>query len=120
MVDSTGGPSWVEVYNPGGEDVSLTGWFATPDGLRVPLTPIGGDVVVPAEGFALLQSNTELAFSLTEDGSFWLMGQTGIKVDSVSWTTDLVPTDQSYGRVPDGDGEFQTLLNPSPGESNGL
>lgn len=117
VLDGGGANCWVEIYNPTDADVDLTDWYATPDALTVPLAKVTGKTV-PTGGFALLECGLDFPFVLSEDGAFWLMGASGIKVDSIDWTALDVPVDQSYGRLPDGGEDWMTFALPTPGASN--
>ena len=61
-------------------------------------------------GFALSGNGEDVVFSRPD-------GAGGVRaIDAV--TFPALNTDESYGRVPDGVGDFQVLATPSPGATN--
>ena len=117
---------WIEIYNPGDEDVDLTGWSVTDD-LSAPtkhVMPSG--VVVPAGGWVLLWSDDDeetagpdhLGFHLAIEGeSFGIYRPDGSPADTVSY--DAQVPDVSAARTTDGGDEWEITDEPTPGESNG-
>ena len=118
---------WFEIYNPGFEDVDISGMYLTDD-LDDPtqfLIPEG--VIVPAAGYLLFwadddtdQGTTHTNFKLSADGEAIGLFDTDThgnrQVDAVVF--GVQSTDVSYGRCPDGAEIWEILDVASPGDSN--
>ena len=112
---------WFELHNPSPHPMSLDG-FVVADSL----TDAAKRVAFPVG--ATIQPGGYLQFSLDKDGwpgfalggdeelGIWLLD--GALVDSVDWSEGQSPEGQSYARVPDATGDFQTVDNPTPGAAN--
>jgi hypothetical protein len=71
--------------------------------------------MIPASGFLVVDEAT-LGFGLDSADSVRLLGPGGGSVvDSYTWTTDA---SQTYGRCPDGSGEFADTVEPTKGGQN--
>ena len=57
-------------------------------------------------------------FALGGDEELGIWMPDGILVDSVDWNEGQSGEAQSYARVPNLTGEFQTVTNPTPGAPN--
>ena len=119
-----GDPSdWVEVYNTGDTDVDITGCFWSDDltALDQPqgVIPEGPGAVIPARGFALFLLNSDtFGFKLSSDEELALTSPNGVMIDSVDYNQGDAPNGGSYGRLPDGSGDFQTLFVQTPAGPN--
>lgn len=110
---------WFELYNRTGQAVSLDGWSFSDDIVGAPQRgkfPAG--LSVPAFGFLQIVIDASYGFSLGSDEELGLYDPTGALADQVDWAEGAADTGQSYGRIPDGAGAFQTLTTPSPGKGN--
>ncbi|MED5370615.1 MAG: lamin tail domain-containing protein [Myxococcota bacterium] len=116
-------PDWIELYNPGDQDIDLTGYRITDD-LDEPDKYILAGVTVPAGGYLLLYADGDtdeglqhLGFKLSKDGeSVGLYTVADELVDSVRF--EAQETDISYARVSDGAAEWVTDDTPTPGAAN--
>lgn len=112
-------PDWIELHNPGGSPVSLTGWSLTDDGnARRFVFP---EISIPALGYLTVWcdavTNTtpglHTGFSLNREGeSVFLYDAATNRVDAISF--GLQVTDHSVGRIA---GNW-TLTLPTPNAAN--
>ena len=112
---------WFELHNPSPDPIALDG-FEVADSL----TDAGKRIAFPAG--TTIQPGAYIQFRLDKDGwpGFALGGDEelgiwrldGTHVDSVDWNEGQSSDGQSYARVPDGTGDFQTVDNPTPGAAN--
>lgn len=106
-----GGPDWFELTNVG--DAAGQAFYCAQS-----------FDVAPSE-YVLVQSHDDCVVELGESDSVEIYPADGTThdtgapvLDSVSWDAGESPEGGSYGRVPDGTGEFFTLLEPTPGARN--
>ncbi len=112
---------WFELHNPSPDPIALDG-FEVAD----TLTDAGKRVAFPVG--TTIQPGAHMQFSLDKDGwpGFALGGDEelgiwrldGTHVDSIDWNEGQSSDGQSYARVPDATGDFQTVDNPTPGAAN--
>ena len=112
---------WFELHNPSPEPMALDG-FEVADSL----TDASKRVAFPAG--TTIQPGAYARFAADKDGwpgfalgsdeelGIWLLD--GTHVASVDWDEGQSPDGQSYARVPDTTGDFQTVNNPTPGAAN--
>ena len=112
---------WFELHNPSPEPIALDG-FEMADSL----TDASKRVAFPAG--TTIQPGAYARFTVDKDGwpgfalgsdeelGIWMLD--GTHVASVDWNEDQSPDGQSYARVPDTTGDFQTVDNPTPGAAN--
>jgi hypothetical protein len=125
-VDASGDPDdWVELYNGSDEEARLEGFYLSDSGGPPFRQRLSAEVVVPAKGVVLIWADREpdegalhMSFRLDRDGeSVWLARPDGEVIDMVEF--GFAPTDESFARLPDGDGPFAWCSNPTPGRPNG-
>ena len=112
---------WFELHNPTPDPISLDGFVMADD-----LADAGKRVAFPAG--TTIEAGGYMAFRLDKDGwpGFALGGDEelgiwrsdGDLVDSVDWSEGDSGGNQSYARVPDATGGFQTVNTPTPGAPN--
>jgi hypothetical protein len=118
-------PDWIELYNPGTDDVSLGGWTITDDLDEPDRHELDGSLSVPAGGFLVLFADDDeedganhLNFDLSADGE-----DVGIFDDSGRPSDQIVfgamVGDLSAARMPDGSTNWEITDAPTPGTSNG-
>lgn len=124
---------WVEIYNPLGTAVNLSGYYFSDNPeirnkWQIPGT-FPDSVTVPANGWRLFYCDADLNqgvlhnnFSLSNGGEYvGLFGPDGFSlVDEVQWT--FMGADTTYGRLYDGYAEwvqFTTAATVTPEASNG-
>ena len=111
-----GGADWIELRNPNGEPVSLSGCFVTdrednPDKAPLP------DITIPAGGFAAIPCGREIGVDLrlSSDGeSLWLFDPMLNRIDIV--TVPALLPGQSWAR--NRNGVFGYCGKPTPGTEN--
>ncbi len=124
--DGASWPDWIELYNPGAEDVDLLGWSLSDDPDQPALSVIPEALVVPAGGFLLLCADDapelgaeHLGFKLSAEGDeVMLYTPDGRRADWVIFGAQRA--DVAAARVVDGDEEagWAYVAGGSPGESN--
>ena len=115
-------PDWIELYNPSGGTLDLTGFTITDDFDEPGMHELDG-LTLPAQGYlVLLGGSTDgggaeyLPFRLDKDADeIGLFDPDGRALDRVTFTSQV--TDVAAGRIPDG-GELQFLPEATPGASN--
>ena len=112
---------WFELHNPTSDLIVLDG-FEVADSL----TDAGKRVAFPAG--TTIEPGAYLQFALDKDGwpgfalggdeelGIWLLDGTGVA--RVDWDEGDSGEGQSYARVPDATGDFQTVDNPTPSAPN--
>ncbi|WP_419945982.1 CotH kinase family protein [Candidatus Poriferisodalis sp.] len=109
---------WFELYNASRVPIALDGFEMADDlmdiGKRVPFP--AGTVIGPGEYLQIsLDKEGWPGFALGSDEELgvWLLD--GTLVASVDWNEGQSGADQSYARVPDVTGRFETVDTPTPG-----
>ncbi len=115
---------WIELYNASNAEISIKGWFIS-DNInefqkwRIP------DVTIPAYGYHLVFANDEDTWLQFPSTNFKLSsaGEDLVLSSKDSFVVDQVycpalASNQSYGRIPDGASNWQTIAVPSPLVSN--
>jgi len=127
MFADASGPDWIEIYNADADAADLSGWvvsnagFAAGDAYAFP-----DETVLEPGQYITLYSNQaptlgELVFELATDrDSVLLFAADGSAVDAVTWEPmggwPFTRLDgMSYGRIPNGSGEFQLLFDDDGG-----
>ncbi|MFZ6991571.1 lamin tail domain-containing protein [Curtobacterium sp. RRHDQ66] len=104
---------WVELTNTGTTSIDLGGYVFTDDddthGYSIP-----AGTTLAAGGFTVLDE-ADFGFGLGKADSARLFSPTGELVDSYSWTAHAATT---YGRNPDGTGDFAVTASPTKGAAN--
>jgi|MDSW01.1.fsa_nt_gb hypothetical protein len=121
---------WIELFNPGEEDMNLSGWMLTDayqewatGGKEAYIIPNG--TIIPSAGFTIIWADDEITeeglhanFKLKAAGEMIsLIRPDGEVHQNLSW--GATATDVSIAAVPDGSVNFQTDRTPSHGRSNG-
>lgn len=118
-------PDWVELYNAGATDVSLSGLFLTDDAANPTRFAISTSLSIPAGGFLVFYADNDRSqgalhtnFTLSRNGGFIGLydGATGTMIDSRTFGSQT--SDVSEGRDADGSGNWRFFSQPSPGFSN--
>ncbi len=118
-------PDWIELHNPGEEPVELTGWGLSDDEDNPRRWVFEGGTIEPGGFFLVLASGRDrhdiipphTNFSISSSGEPLLLTDPHHEiVDFVPATP--VPTNISYGRKPDGGGDWYYFKEPTPGEPN--
>ncbi|MBN2764168.1 MAG: CotH kinase family protein, partial [Bacteroidales bacterium] len=118
---------FVELYNNNGEDMTLFSFFISDDAGNLMRYAIPDSTVIPADGFITFyldgeakQGSYHTNFKADPDGeSMYLsqkVGETITILDSVSF--ELLVADHSFGKYTDGTGNWQYMVNMTPGLPN--
>lgn len=116
---------WMEIYNAGDEAVNIGGLYLTddPDNLEKWMIPLGTEI--QSNDFLLIwcdedqeQGELHTNFKLNVGGeSLLLVNYDGITIlDSINFGIQSVNI--SFGRINDGDADWQYFNNPTPDSSN--
>jgi hypothetical protein len=111
--DAKGGADWIELANPTGESLDISGLVIQDSNADHSYTVPEG-TVIPASGFLVLDETT-LGFALGKSDSVRIF-ENDILIQSVSWEAHA---DQSLGLYPDTSGsEYRNTKLPTPGAAN--
>ena len=124
MSPATNFDSWIELYNPGDEDVNLIGMYLSIDADNLMMWKIpSGTGTVPAKGFKVvwLGSNdiksNQAPFKLDCDGgTVYLSDKNGQVITSLNYPEAMSRT--SYARKTDGGDEWGWTATATPGATN--
>ncbi|WP_419922645.1 CotH kinase family protein [Candidatus Poriferisodalis sp.] len=112
---------WFELHNPSPDPIALDGFEVadslTDAGKRVAF-PAGTTIGPGAYMQIRLDKDAWPGFALGGDEELGIWRLDGTHVDSVDWNEGQSAEGQSYARVPDATGDFQTVDNPTPGAAN--
>ena len=114
---------WIEIFNSGSEPVSLDGYFLTDD-INEPEKWMFPDIEISGEGHLLIWTDNDTEdgylhtnFKLSADGEEVALFDPDLNlVDFIQF--DEQTDDISFGRVLDGDDNWDFLNQPTPGASN--
>ncbi len=114
-IESNGGTpgDWVELYNPGSTTADLSGFIVRDNDDSHTYTIPAGTTLAP--GAFLVIEEAALDYGLGGADAVRLFSPTGTIVDSYTWTTHAPIT---YGRCPDGTGEFAATTASTKGAAN--
>lgn len=124
MSPATNFDSWIEIYNPTGRDIDLSGMYLSNNSENLTMWQMPDDIgIVPAGGFKVvwLGSNNiksnQAPFSLDCDGGFIYLSDTeGQQIDGVEYPKAMSRT--SYARTIDGEGDWGWTAYPTPEATN--
>lgn len=117
---SESGPDTIELYNNSDAAVDLAGWTLDNTGSAAGGTTfaIATGTTIPAHGFALFTGGTDFTFDLGAADSVVLRDDADVLADATAWQDGDAPEGKSWGRAPDGTGDFRTLQSVTPGAAN--
>lgn len=114
---------WIELYNPGAEDVDLSGYFLSDDPGNPTMWEFQSGTILPQGEYLLVYADgtgygLHSNFKLAGDGEpVLLYNPQNTLIDSISYPE--LPTNISFGRNPEHLSELGYLVSPTPGEANG-
>lgn len=118
-----GDEDWIEVHNLSSDPIDLSGYKVYDNGGQSgskPKKAFPAGTTIPGNGFIFIRtegSGDASDFGISSNGEWiWLDGPEGNVVDSV--LVAAMAVDQSYGRLPDGTGQWQLLATLTPGAPN--
>ena len=112
---------WFELYNASDSAIALANFVVADDledaGKRVAFP---SDMVIEPGGYLQIEVDSDnwAGFKLGGDEELGVWTSEGVLVDSVDWEEGDSGEGESYARMPDGSGEFQTVGSPTPGAAN--
>ena len=119
-------PDWIELYNGGNVTIDVGGMFLTddlndPTAWQIPEGSIiepGSYLLVWADNSSDSGGGLHANFALNANGEeIGLYASDGLTlIDSITYTKQI--GDVSYGRLPDGDSNWDHLLSATPGWGN--
>ena len=112
---------WFELHNTLPDPIGLFAFLVADDltdaAKRVAFPP--GTEIQPGEYLQFeVDTGNWAGFKLGGDEELGIWLADGALVAMVDWDEGDSGEGQSYARIPDGSGEFQTVSNPTPGEAN--
>ena len=112
---------WFELYNTLPDPIGLFAFLVADDltdaSKRVAFPP--GTEIQPGEHLQFeVDTDNWAGFKLGSDEELGIWLADGTLVAMADWDEGDSGEGQSYARIPDGIGEFQTVGNPTPGEAN--
>ena len=118
---------WVELYNPNPDTLNLEGWFVSndPSDINYFRFPYDNDSTkISPHGFMMLwgdgqtqQGIRHLNFALNANGECFILSKPN-SAFSDSACYGLIATDNSYGRISDGNPSWQNFVIPTPDSNN--
>ena len=126
--DGSGGyADWIELYNAGDRSVGLGGMYLTDDLTNPTKWQVPQGVAISARGYLLfwadadtsqgdLHTNFKLETAGEQIGLFDTAANGYAAIDTVTFGQQAA--DVSYGRYPDGSGNWQIFAVATPGSSN--
>jgi len=115
-VESSGGTpgDWIELFNTGSASVDLSGWSLLDNDDTHTAVPFATGSTIAAGGYFVVEDST-LGFGLGAPDSARLYDAAHTLVDTYSWTQHASTT---YGRCPNGTGDFTTTTSSTKGAAN--
>lgn len=116
---------WVELYNNGSSSIDLEGYSLSDDGTDLMQWVFPAGTVIEANGYLTIwtdddedQEGLHANFKLSASGeTLFLVDSTGGIVDEVTFADQSA--DVSYGRYPNGTGDFQLMTSTFGSENMG-
>lgn len=119
-------PDWAELKNTGTTTVDLSGYRVRDDSSL--LTLPAGTTLAPGQYLVIYcddgpdggaSDRLHAPFKLGKQDELYLLRPDGEKVDGITWDATTAPSPNSYGRLPDGSGQWNSLT-PTKGTRNGV
>jgi hypothetical protein len=114
---SSNSPDFVELINTGTEAVDLSGWVLKDSTDNNSYTFPSGSSMGAGEILGLRGENVDFAFGLGNGDAVRLLSPEAVLIDSYSYPAHA-PAGRSYGRCPDGTGDFIVTAASSLGAEN--
>jgi len=108
---------WIELYNAGNVVADLSGWSFS-DGSNI-YTFAAGTMLLANDYLVRVRFEPDsFTFGFSKAGeSITLRTNTNTLIDQTTWTANQADQPNSWGRLPNGTGNFQTL-SPTQGSAN--
>ena len=118
---------WIELMNTGTESIDLEGMYLSDDASEPLMWQFPGGATIDAGGYLLVWADDDdgdtpglhASFKLSGKGESVVLSDIDARDNAVIDSVDFpaLEDDQSYGRSPDGTGDFGILDAASPGEA---
>lgn len=115
QVEPSGSSQWIELYNAGSSLQDISGWFIDDNGGTTKFT-IPTNTILTPNACISFQSGSFLWNTASGDKAILLSGETLIDEYQYSGSPG---NSVSFGRLPDGTGNWTTFSNPSRDKLNG-
>lgn len=113
---------WIELFNASSDAIDIGGWSLIDDDHSHTFYFFEEGTYLDAGAYLLLfQDPTGVdgfEFGLGQADEVSLFNSHGELVDHTAWQSGDSPDAASWGRFPNGTGDFKTLANPTPGAEN--
>ena len=117
-IEPSGSPDdWFELYNGGNHEIDLSGVGFSDDRAEIKATFPWGTKIKAGQHLVVIASDALVGFKLGKDEGLVLVAPDGTIIDEVTWTMADAPAGITWGRWPDGRGDFQYVI-ASPGGPN--
>jgi hypothetical protein len=113
-VESDGASDYAELFNTGPEPIDI-GEYQIDDDNDGNRYAIPNGTILPAGGFYVADVSSQVAFGAPDAARLFAPADPLNPLDSHSWISHAATT---YGRCPDGNGEFAVTITPTPGTAN--
>ena len=124
MIEHDFPDSWVELYNPTDEDISLKNYYLSTSKDVTSAFQITSSSIIKAKSHLLILCDkesralhTDFRLESTSSGILYLFDASKMAVDSLSYPA-MPAANIAYGRSSDGEGEWGWELTPTPGTAN--
>ena len=114
--------NWIEIYNTSNQSIDIKNCYFSDDAKNPKKSKVSNSLIIKPKEFKLLwcdaqrvQNHTGILLNM-QGGFIGLYNPSGQRIDEVNYDAQL--TDISYGRKPDGNGEWYYFSEPSPEKSN--
>lgn len=113
---------WVELFNQGLQDVNVEGFVLKDktDSHRLIISTehtLGSTVIQPNEFITIKRNHSSFSLNNTDDEIYLFDStQSATPIDFFAYSSTL--TNKTWGRLPDGTGDFFPNLDPTPGSPN--
>jgi hypothetical protein len=111
---------WFELYNPTDKDIDMADWqFSDNVESQTNKANFPAGTILKAGSYVVIELSDEWpGFKLGKGEQLGIIDTSGTVVASLNWEKEHSVENKSYGRSPDGTGEFQVLDTPTPGKAN--
>jgi hypothetical protein len=115
-------PDWIEIFNPADAEMDISGYKIYDSGGQSgskPKKEFPAGTIIPAQGWLVIvvDDEDESGFGLSGNGeTVWFENSAGEIIDSIAFPA--LEENQSYGRYPDGDVNWEVLNTVTKGAAN--
>ncbi len=111
---------WFELYNTSSVAADLSGWTFSDSPAEDPARAVfpEGTTLAPGAYLQVVVSDELVGFKLGSDEELAVFDAAGVLVDANDWDEGVAPDGTSWGRFPDGTGDFSQRSTPTPGARN--